>query len=494
MASDDPFLEAQTDILSLLNQARPLLSSYLRIRSSASSASSPELVEAREELESTLTDLSTDLQDLVDSVKAVEGDPYKFGLDVAEVSRRRKLVEDVGREVEDMHRRLNETVNKADGNKARTPLAHPDSFVNGDGEDDDDYGAWEEQRQTQIMHEQDQALDGVFQTVGNLRAQADTMGRELEEQAELLDDTENITDRVGGKLATGMKKLRYVVDKNEGKTTFLPPDGTLISVLITNRSVLVLLHRHADLGTHHSTHFGPSNMIRPLKGCLRQHVLGEWVPTSPAAITLKEALRNDPNPGDFQSKCMTNVSDAGFESDRKTITIIPGLHPLLQQTPLSVNPFIDLPKAPTLPHNYASLPSTLPPSMLNSPPALSNPELPAYVTSSSGFAAHPRTIIAQDETLLDQIEKQQKDARKKVQRWEQSIKDRELAEKRRKAPGWLDSDNRILQPERPKAEMSETNNLMDEGIPTRLTEVKREPDVDDLGAAMDRAFGRSDKR
>lgn len=219
--SDDPFLQAQADVLSLLQQTRPLLSSYLRIRSSASSPTSPELVEARQQLQKNLTDLSADLQDLVDSVKAVEGDPYKFGLDVAEVSRRRGLVEDVGREVEDMHRQLNETVHAADARKSSTgkaPLAHPDSFGDMDeDEQDDGFGAWEEQRQMEMMHEQDEALDGVFQTVGNLRAQADTMGRELEEQAELLEDTENITDRVGGKLQTGMKKIRYVIEKNEGE-------------------------------------------------------------------------------------------------------------------------------------------------------------------------------------------------------------------------------------------------------------------------------------
>jgi hypothetical protein len=43
------------------------------------------------------------------------------------------------------------------------------------------------------------------------------MGRELEEQAELLEDTENITDRVQGKLSDGMKKIRYVIEQNEGK-------------------------------------------------------------------------------------------------------------------------------------------------------------------------------------------------------------------------------------------------------------------------------------
>ena len=87
--SGDPFLEAQSDILSLLNRSRTHLASYLRIRSSASSVNSPELVEARQELESTLTDLTADLQDLVDSVQAVEGDPSRYGLSVQEVRRRR---------------------------------------------------------------------------------------------------------------------------------------------------------------------------------------------------------------------------------------------------------------------------------------------------------------------------------------------------------------------------------------------------------------------
>lgn len=213
----DPFLEVQADVLSSLNQSRPLLASYLRIRSSASSASSPELLEARQELESTLTDLSADVQDLVDSVKAVEGDPRRYGLDAAEVERRRTLVADVGREMDDMRRQLNETVAAAD--RRHESLANPDDFdddpLAGQG-DDDDYGAWEEQRQLEMMHEQDEALDGVFKTVGNLRMQADTMGRELEEQAEMLEETENITDRVGSKLGAGMKQMRYVIEKNEG--------------------------------------------------------------------------------------------------------------------------------------------------------------------------------------------------------------------------------------------------------------------------------------
>ncbi len=79
--------------------------------------------------------------------------------------------------------------------------------------------AFEQQRQTEIMHEQDEQLDGVFRTVGNLRQQADDMGRELEEQGQLLDDVDTIADRVGGRLQTGIKKVGWVIKKNEGRVS-----------------------------------------------------------------------------------------------------------------------------------------------------------------------------------------------------------------------------------------------------------------------------------
>ena len=115
------------------------------------------------------------------------------------------------------------------------------------------------------------------------------------------------------------------------------------------------------------------------------------------------------------------------------------------------------------------------------------------MTSSSGFAAHPKTIIAQNKSLLEQIEKQRKDAEQEVRAWEQKIRDRELAEKRKKAPGYLDTEQYILQPEKPRTESKAAGNvnLMDE--PAESSGVSRtDKQVDDLGDAMDRAFGRSE--
>lgn len=201
-----------------MNTTRPLFSSYLRIRSSASSSTSPELVDARNELEATLKDLSADLADLVESVKAVEHDPYRYGLEVEEVARRRRLVQEVGGEVQHMRQELLKTVHQAQS-KGKGAINHdvlpdPDAF---EDEDNDNYAQFEQERQMELMHEQDEALDGVFVTVGNLRQQANEMGRELEEQGEMLDEVDTVTERVGGKLQDGIKRVGWVIKKNEGR-------------------------------------------------------------------------------------------------------------------------------------------------------------------------------------------------------------------------------------------------------------------------------------
>ncbi|RYC54757.1 hypothetical protein CHU98_g11457, partial [Xylaria longipes] len=104
------------------------------------------------------------------------------------------------------------------------------------GGDDDNYAEFEHQQQLQMMREQDQQLDGVFVTVGNLRRQADDMGRELEEQHEMLEHVDTLADRVGGRLQTGMQKLGYVMRRNEDRYS-----SCCIAALITVLIILLVL-------------------------------------------------------------------------------------------------------------------------------------------------------------------------------------------------------------------------------------------------------------
>ena len=204
----DPFLSVQTDVLSTLRTTRTLFSSYLRIRSLASSrntsSSNPELTQARSDLQDQIQGLLSDVEDLKESIAAVEGDPYAFGLDVAEVQRRRGFVRDVSAEVGGMRKELT---------SGEGQLPQPEAFDEGD--DEDSYAAFEHQTQTQMMTEQDDQLDDVSRTVGALRGQAVDMGRELEEQHGMLEDVDGLADRVGGKLQVGVKKVGEVIRRNE---------------------------------------------------------------------------------------------------------------------------------------------------------------------------------------------------------------------------------------------------------------------------------------
>ncbi|KAB5531274.1 hypothetical protein GE09DRAFT_1292056 [Coniochaeta sp. 2T2.1] len=128
-------------------------------------------------------------------------------------------------------------------------------------------------------------------------------------------------------------------------------------------------------------------------------------------------------------------------------------HPLLEQVPLTVSPFVNLPTATTLPYTYKSMPSTLPPSAAGITATSSDPHpdqqpKPKYVISSSGHAAHPDDIIASCRALQAHISKLQAEAEKEIREFDERVKARDLAEKRRLAPGWLDSDVRVLEPER----------------------------------------------
>jgi member of the syntaxin family of t-SNAREs len=91
-----------------------------------------------------------------------------------------------------------------------------------------------------MMHEQDEQLDGVFRTVGNLRTQAEDMGRELEEQGGMLEEVDTLADRVGGKLQNGVKKVGYIIKKNEGiLQTGLQGRGSLIVLTDTVSSCCI---------------------------------------------------------------------------------------------------------------------------------------------------------------------------------------------------------------------------------------------------------------
>ena len=170
-------------------------------------------------------------------------------------------------------------------------------------------------------------------------------------------------------------------------------------------------------------------------------------------------------------------------------------HPLLAQVPLTVSPFISLPTATTLPYTYKPLPSTLPPSSTADP---NGNEGEKYVVSASGHAASPEDIIKSCHALQDHIKKTREKAERAIQDWEQSLKEQDLAEKRRVAPGWLDRSEKILEPERKRSSVGPTASdfseptsasIMDTDVGYNQTQPALQTSQNSAGDELDRAFG-----
>ena len=253
MARSDPFPPALQSLQSQLTSIPPLLQSLRRI-TSTTSPSNPEAASARADLQTALEDLDADLADLRDSVTAAESYAPRFGLSSHEVRGRREAVEKVGAQVQKLKESsqdyvgLTSPTQSFSGHPAYAPapqpsgpgrgagLPDPGAFDEDEDGDGDAYAEFEQQRQEELLAEQDEALEGVSQTVGTLRAQADEMGRELEEQGVLIDEVDTVTDRVGGKLQSGIKRVEWIYKKNEERW-----GGCCISVLIVVLIILLVL-------------------------------------------------------------------------------------------------------------------------------------------------------------------------------------------------------------------------------------------------------------
>lgn len=152
-----------------------------------------------------------------------------------------------------------------------------------------------------------------------------------------------------------------------------------------------------------------------------------------------------------------------------------------------MSPFLSLPTAVTLPYTYKSVPSTLPPSVIVDP---NTSEKPKFVVSASGHAAHPDDILAACKALQEHVKNTTEDAQKAVKEWEDTIRERELAEKRRVAPGWLDRDEKILEPTRVSKSEDSKMDLLDSNDHDEVQEnIQPQNMMDREGEELDRAFG-----
>ncbi|KAJ5451338.1 hypothetical protein N7491_000520 [Penicillium cf. griseofulvum] len=137
-------------------------------------------------------------------------------------------------------------------------------------------------------------------------------------------------------------------------------------------------------------------------------------------------------------------------------------------------------------------------SFISTPSVTVDPNSPdskaRYVISPSGeHAAHPDDVLAACNSLEQHLNKVRSDADQAINAWKESIKQRELAEKRRLAPGWLDREEKLLQPSRtsisPDAQNDAHPSLLDSSSPEQGSSQLPTMVPHNDGEELDRAFG-----
>lgn len=116
----------------------------------------------------------------------------------------------------------------------------------------------------------------------------------------------------------------------------------------------------------------------------------------------------------------------------------------------------------------------------------------------SGHTAHPDEIRASCQTLQAHIVKAQEDAEQTLKSWEDELRAQDLADKRKVAPGWLDRQEKILEPKKASIAQStqstgvgatEGSSIIDQQDHDAQRLAGPSNTTDSAGEELDRAFG-----
>ncbi|CCE62912.1 hypothetical protein TPHA_0D02760 [Tetrapisispora phaffii CBS 4417] len=156
-----------------------------------------------EEYNEGVEDIKDTINDLQKSAEVIRrNDPASAQVKEVEVASLRKLLKDLEND------KINKRKNYNEENKVS-------NFMDGEQNDTSrTTGNVENAVQTQMFQEQSDQLDVIHLTMDQLQQQARTMGDELLDQGELLDQMDDGMDTLGGKLNRGKKQLEWIYEKN----------------------------------------------------------------------------------------------------------------------------------------------------------------------------------------------------------------------------------------------------------------------------------------
>ncbi|KAG2187500.1 hypothetical protein INT44_005189 [Umbelopsis vinacea] len=234
MPPQDPFLAVKKEVEGSLDNATTLFDSWKRIYNTVSSPSNEELLWTADELSSSLEAINQDLDDLQESIAAVQAHPEAFNLSGSEVQSRNNFITRTRNTVREMEDTIRNPPRKTSprNNQVRRATSGKDGM----GEIEGSTGLLTFLNKQMMMQDQDTQLDSISGTLHNLKDIAGTMHQEVEDHVILLDELDQHVDMSSNRLGRAMNRVKYILRKEEESKS-----GYCVCCLILVLIILLIL-------------------------------------------------------------------------------------------------------------------------------------------------------------------------------------------------------------------------------------------------------------
>jgi len=225
---EDPFFVVKGEVLKALSNVDDLYQRWLDLSTKSNVMRNDESEWLMNEIKTTTRSIEWDLEDLLETISIVEGNPEKFHLTQNDIVERHEFIKSTKEKLKDITNKvLNPKIKNKNEKHKRNNLMNTKHYngnkysrLENEMEDSNQRFITDQQQQQQIlMSHQDDQLENVSKSVGVLKSMGSQIGNELEGQAIIMDDLGHEIEQTDSRLQTVLvrveKMLRLADDKKQ---------------------------------------------------------------------------------------------------------------------------------------------------------------------------------------------------------------------------------------------------------------------------------------
>lgn len=217
----DPYYDAKQEVQEAVAKVQRMHEEWKRLLNKENTAQSSRFQDLHDEIAVELRNLDGDLGDITATIDMIESNRAKFQHDDAEIQKRKDFVKSSRAAVKEVQESITsrQTLQKIESDKRQAAASKRQSQESESraARENDAFLDRQRQEQTQIMAQQDEALQAISDSAQRLGNVARTINVELQEQQVMLTQLDEDIDRETEKLNFVMKRIGRLLKTSDSK-------------------------------------------------------------------------------------------------------------------------------------------------------------------------------------------------------------------------------------------------------------------------------------